>query len=81
MIAGGVGVTPLRAILEELPPAPGAVTFLYREGTPEEVVFRTELAALARSRGADVRLLVGHRGSPLHAGRPAGPGEPGAARA
>ncbi len=63
MIAGGIGVTPLRAILEELRPAPGAVTFLYREGTPEEVVFGTELTALARSRGADVRLLVGHRGS------------------
>ncbi len=44
MIAGGVGVTPLRAILEELPPSPGAVTFLYREGTPEEVIFRAELA-------------------------------------
>jgi predicted ferric reductase len=65
MIGGGVGVTPMRAILEELPQAPGAVTFLYREGTPEEVIFRAELAALARSRGADVRLLVGHRGSPL----------------
>ena len=65
MIAGGVGVTPLRAILEELPPAPGAVTFLYREGAQEEVILRDELAALARSHGADVRLLVGHRGSPL----------------
>jgi predicted ferric reductase len=65
MIAGGVGVTPLRAILEELRPAPGSVTFLYREGTSEEVVFRAELGALARSHGADVRLLVGHRGSPL----------------
>jgi predicted ferric reductase len=65
MIAGGVGVTPLRAILEELPPTPGAVTFLYREGAPEEVILRDELASLARSCGADVRLLVGHRGSPL----------------
>ena len=65
MIAGGVGVTPLRAILEELPPSPGAVTFLYREGAPEEVIFRDELATLARMKGADVRLLVGHRGSPL----------------
>ena len=65
MLAGGVGVTPLRAILEELPPTPGAVTFLYREGTPGEVVFRSELAALASVKGADVRFLVGHRGSPL----------------
>jgi predicted ferric reductase len=65
MIAGGVGVTPLRAILEELPPSPGAVTFLYREGTPEGVIFRDELATLARVKGADVRVLVGHRGSAL----------------
>jgi predicted ferric reductase len=65
MIAGGVGVTPLRAILEELPPSPGAVTFLYREGTREEVIFRDELATLARVKGADVRVLVGHRGSAL----------------
>jgi predicted ferric reductase len=65
MIAGGVGVTPLRAILEELPPSPGAVTFLYREGTPEGVIFRNELATLARVKGADVRVLVGHRGSAL----------------
>jgi predicted ferric reductase len=65
MLAGGVGVTPLRAILEELPRAPGAVTFLYREGSPQGVIFQAELAALAQAKGADVRLLVGHRGSPL----------------
>jgi len=63
MLAGGIGVTPLRAMLEELPPSAGTVTFLYRAGAPEEVVFRAELTALAKSRGADVRFLVGHRGS------------------
>jgi predicted ferric reductase len=65
MVAGGVGVTPLRAMLEELRPPPGAVTFLYREGTPEEVIFEAELGALARAQGSDLRLLVGHRGSAL----------------
>lgn len=73
MIAGGVGVTPLRAILEELPAAPGAVTLLYREGQPEAVLFREELARLAQSHGADVRLLVGHRGSALMAQDPLEP--------
>ncbi len=63
MLAGGVGVTPLRAILEELPPAPGRVTLLYREGSPDRVLFQRELAAIAETTGADVRLLVGHRGS------------------
>jgi predicted ferric reductase len=63
MLAGGVGVTPLRAILEELPPAPGRVTLLYREGNADRVLFQRELAAIADATGADVRLLVGHRGS------------------
>jgi predicted ferric reductase len=74
MIAGGIGVTPLRAILEELPPAPGAVTFLYREGADEEVIFRSELASLTRTQGADVRFLVGHRGSPRMPVDPLAPG-------
>jgi ferredoxin-NADP reductase len=64
MLAGGVGVTPLRAMLEELPPSPGGTTLLYREGESGEVVFRDELRAIAARTGADVRILEGHRGSP-----------------
>jgi predicted ferric reductase len=64
MLAGGVGVTPLRAILEELPPSPGGTTLLYREGESGEVVFRDELRAIAARTGAEVRILEGHRGSP-----------------
>jgi predicted ferric reductase len=64
MLAGGIGISPLRAMLEELPPAPGAVTLLYRESRPEGIVFRAELSALAVGKGADVRLLVGHRDAP-----------------
>jgi len=64
MLAGGVGVTPLRAILEELPPSPGGTMLLYREGESSEVVFRDELRAIAARTGADVRILEGHRGSP-----------------
>jgi predicted ferric reductase len=64
MLAGGVGITPLRAILEELPPSPGGTTLLYREGESGEVVFRDELRAIAARTGAEVRILEGHRGSP-----------------
>jgi predicted ferric reductase len=64
MLAGGIGITPLRAMLEELPPSPGAVTLLVRAGSPEEVVFGRELTDLARDRGFEVRFLVGHRGTP-----------------
>ncbi len=73
MLAGGVGVAPLRAILEELSPAPGSITLLYRDGAPEGVLFREELAALAKIQGADVRFLVGHRGSALMPQDPLGP--------
>jgi ferredoxin-NADP reductase len=73
MLAGGVGVTPLRAILEELATAPRRVTLLYREGSPEEVIFHPELRALAEAAGADVRLLVGQRGSPAMPADPLAP--------
>jgi predicted ferric reductase len=64
MFAGGIGVTPLRAILEALPAGGAVATLLYREGDADEVVFRDELQALAAHRGATVHFLVGHRGSP-----------------
>ena len=70
MLAGGVGVTPLRSIFEELPPGSYDITFLYREGDPRETLFRGELEALAARHGADVRFLEGHRGS---AGMPVDP--------
>ncbi len=64
MLAGGVGVTPLRAIFEALPAGRHRITFLYREGDPSETVFRAELLTLARRHGAVLRFLEGHRGSP-----------------
>jgi predicted ferric reductase len=64
MLAGGVGVTPLRSILEALPEGRHQVTFLYREGDPGESLFREELLALAARHGATMRFLEGHRGSP-----------------
>jgi len=64
MLAGGIGVTPLRAILEDLPPGPGRTTLLYREGDASEVIFGRELAEIAARTGADVRILAGHRGTP-----------------
>lgn len=65
MLAGGVGVTPLRAILEELTRGERHITFLYREGDPAETIFRQELLALAGRHGATLRFLEGHRGTPL----------------
>jgi predicted ferric reductase len=58
LIAGGIGITPLRALLQTLP---GEITLLYRAGRESDIVFRDELTALARLRGATVHHLTGHR--------------------
>ncbi len=67
LIAGGIGITPLRALLEDLPAQPGALTVLYRASSWDDVVFRQELDALAQARGATVQYLVGRR-HPTHKG-------------
>jgi predicted ferric reductase len=63
MIAGGIGITPLRALLEELPASRGNLTLIYRASSPDDLVFREELDQLASLRGATVHYLVGKRGS------------------
>jgi predicted ferric reductase len=64
LIAGGIGITPLRALLEELPAAPGNLTLIYRTSRPADLVFRQELDTLAGMRGARIHYVVGRRGSP-----------------
>src|SRR4051812_3155824 len=61
MIAGGVGVTPLRALFQSLPAEHGELTLLYRSGRDVDVVFRNELDAIAKSRGARLHIIAGHR--------------------
>jgi ferredoxin-NADP reductase len=61
LIAGGIGITPLRALLEQMPAPRGAVTLIYRASRWEDVVFRDELDALAKSKGARVHYLIGRR--------------------
>jgi predicted ferric reductase len=73
LLAGGIGVTPLRALLEELPGGPGDLALIYRAQRWTDVVFRDELDALARLRGATVRYLVGRAGHDV----PSGPLSPG----
>ena len=71
LIAGGVGITPLRALFQTLPAAPGQLTLLYRASDERDVVFRHELESLAAERGAKLRIIVGRRadlgGDPLSA--------------
>ncbi|GLY52135.1 ferredoxin reductase family protein [Lentzea sp. NBRC 102530] len=56
LVAGGVGVTPVRALLEEIR---GHVVVLYRVSDPREAVLLRELEGLARAKGAVLRLVTG----------------------
>jgi predicted ferric reductase len=60
LIGGGIGVTPLRALLEELA-GRRDVILLQRARREADLVFRTELAALSRWPGVTVHELVGSR--------------------
>jgi predicted ferric reductase len=59
LIAGGVGITPLRALFESLPGRPGDITLLYRARTEHDLVLRAEIDAIAAHRGSQVHYLMG----------------------
>lgn len=61
LIAGGIGITPLRALIDEMAPARGWLTLIYRARHWEDVVFRTEIDDLIRTRGWNVHYVIGQR--------------------
>nr|WP_246201469.1 ferredoxin reductase family protein [Streptomyces alboniger] len=63
LLAGGVGITPMRALFETLPGGPGDLTLLYRATSAEHLVLRTELEAIAARRGAGLHYLLGASGA------------------
>ncbi|HEY3478527.1 MAG TPA: ferric reductase, partial [Streptomyces sp.] len=58
LLAGGVGVTPLRALFESLPARPGDLTLVYRAHSPADLALRGELESIAAARGARLHLAV-----------------------
>ncbi len=61
LIAGGVGITPMRTLFETLPVLPGQdLALLYRARGPQELIFRAELEQIAYQRGARLHYLVGN---------------------
>jgi predicted ferric reductase len=61
LLAGaGVGITPLRALLEDLPPSTD-VTVLIRVSTAAEVLHRDEIVALIERCGGRLHELIGPR--------------------
>jgi predicted ferric reductase len=63
LIAGGVGITPIRALLEEME---GDLTLVYRVGSEDELIFRHELDALARKRNVTIHYVLGDRRLPAN---------------
>jgi ferredoxin-NADP reductase len=61
LIAAGIGIAPIRALLEELPLG---ATVIYRASTPDEVLLREELDHIAELRDADVWYVLGAREDP-----------------
>jgi predicted ferric reductase len=68
LIAGGVGITPMRTLFETLPVLPGQdLALLYRARDPEQLIFRHELEQIAYRRGARLHYLVGDAAGALSA--------------
>ena len=60
-MAAGVGITTMRALLEDLDYRPGDATLIYRISCTEDAILRTELDQLAARRGARVIYVEGPR--------------------
>jgi predicted ferric reductase len=63
LVAGGIGITPLRALIEEIPPKKDAITLIYRASSWDDIVFRDELEKLIRDRRGTIHYLIGRRGT------------------
>ena len=61
LIAGSIGITPLRALFEVLPVRRGDMALLYRAPSNASVVLKRELTRIAEARGADLNFVTGSR--------------------
>jgi predicted ferric reductase len=61
LIAGGVGITPLRSLFQTIPAGAGDLTLVYRASHDDNLTFRRELEQLARQRRAQLWFVVGRR--------------------
>jgi ferredoxin-NADP reductase len=61
LMAAGVGVTPVRALLENPRLQPGEATVLLRAGSPDETYLWDEIRDIAAAREITLYTMVGHR--------------------
>ncbi|MBU3646430.1 MAG: hypothetical protein FGM49_06460 [Candidatus Nanopelagicaceae bacterium] len=60
LVGGGVGITPLRAIIDEIPDST-SISVLYRARSAADLVLKDELDQLAKERNIQLHYLVGSR--------------------
>ncbi len=63
IIAAGIGVTPVRALLEDSEFAPGEATILLRASDENDMFLWDEVRAIALAKGATIYTMVGKRAS------------------
>jgi predicted ferric reductase len=56
LVAGGIGITPIRALMEQVR---GDATVIYRVVRDDDVIFRAELERIAAQRGIALRIVAG----------------------
>jgi predicted ferric reductase len=61
LIAGGSGIAPIRALLEELP---RGTIVIYRASSADDLIFKQELDWLAEARDTEIYYVVGSRDDP-----------------
>jgi predicted ferric reductase len=61
LMASGIGITPMRALLEDLDQRPGEVTLVYRVRSDQERILMDELNGLAELHEARCFVVTGHR--------------------
>lgn len=67
LLAGGVGITPLRALFQTVDAGRGPVTLLYRASRDDDLIFVEELRAIATERRMELRFIVGRSSDPTKA--------------
>jgi ferredoxin-NADP reductase len=73
LIAGGIGIAPIRAMAEAFAFRPGDMDLVYRVRNVPDAALRGELESLAAHRGIRLHIVTGRRGTPTGASDPLGP--------
>ena len=71
LVAAGIGVAPIRSLLESATFLPGQATVILRSHTAADSYLADELAELCRARGAELRIIAGKRPPGVNSWRPA----------